>query len=70
MGRRTLFPYGQCKQYSMIGNLSTTLAARLVVISEDALFELTLSAALGAGMARLEPGLKALQGGEDATQNH
>src|SRR5262249_12249852 len=38
--------------------------------SEDALFELTLSAALGAGMARLELGLKALQGEEDATQNH
>ncbi|HEY6208607.1 MAG TPA: hypothetical protein VIW28_06085 [Gemmatimonadales bacterium] len=32
--------------------------------SEDAIFELTLSAALGAGMARLERGLAAL-GGRD-----
>lgn len=38
--------------------------------SEDAIFELTLSAALGAGMARLEQGLKALQGEGDETQNH
>ncbi len=30
--------------------------------SEDAIFEITLSAALGAGLARLERGLKALQG--------
>ena len=30
--------------------------------SEDALFEITLSAALGAGLARLECGLSALQG--------
>ncbi len=30
--------------------------------SEDAIFELTLSAALGAGMARLERGLAALKG--------
>ena len=36
---------------------------------EDAIFELTLSAALGAGMARLEIGLSALQGEDDATQN-
>ncbi len=30
--------------------------------SEDAIFEITLSAALGAGMARLESGLEALKG--------
>lgn len=32
--------------------------------SEDAIFEITLSAALGAGMARLERGLAALRGDE------
>jgi len=32
--------------------------------SEDAIFEITLSAALGAGMARLERGRAALKGGE------
>lgn len=37
--------------------------------SEDAIFELTLSAALGAGMARLEIGLSALKGENHATQN-
>jgi alkylhydroperoxidase family enzyme len=31
--------------------------------SEDAIFELTLCAALGAGMARLERGMAAMQGG-------
>ena len=31
--------------------------------SEDAIFEITLSAALGAGIARLERGLAALRGG-------
>jgi len=31
-------------------------------LSEDAIFEITLSAALGAGMARLECGLAALKG--------
>lgn len=36
--------------------------------SEDAIFELTLSAALGAGMARLERGLAAMKGGVDAAQ--
>ena len=36
--------------------------------SEDAIFEITLSAALGAGMTRLERGLAALKGGTDATQ--
>lgn len=34
--------------------------------SEDAIFEVTLSAALGAGMERLERGLRALEGGSDA----
>ena len=34
---------------------------------EDVIFELTVSAALGAGMARLKSGLSALTGGEDAT---
>lgn len=32
--------------------------------SEDAIFEITVSAALGAGMGRLERGLAALQGGK------
>jgi alkylhydroperoxidase family enzyme len=36
--------------------------------SEDAIFELTLSAALGAGMARLERSLAALKGGKNAAQ--
>ena len=35
--------------------------------SEDALFEITLSAALGAGMARLEQGLAALKDDIDLT---
>lgn len=43
-------------------------ALRNAGYSEDALFELTLSAALGAGMVRLERGLIALKGGKDATQ--
>jgi len=38
--------------------------------SEDALFELTLSAALGAGMARLASGLRALKGDDDASESH
>ncbi len=41
-------------------------ALRGVGYSEDEIFELTLSAALGAGMARLECGLAALRGGHDA----
>ena len=41
-------------------------ALRRVGYSEDEIFELTLSAALGAGMARLECGLAALKGGQDA----
>jgi hypothetical protein len=36
--------------------------------SEDAIFELTLSAALGAAMIRMERGLAALKGDIDATQ--
>ncbi len=36
--------------------------------SEDAIFEITLSAALGAGMARLERGLAALKGAEDEAE--
>jgi alkylhydroperoxidase family enzyme len=36
--------------------------------SEDAIFEITLSAALGAGLARLERGLAALKGAADATE--
>ena len=35
---------------------------------DDAIFEITLSAALGAGMTRLERGLAALKGGTDASQ--
>ncbi len=41
---------------------------RNVGYSEDAIFEITLSAALGAGMVRLECGLAALKGGTDADQ--
>jgi alkylhydroperoxidase family enzyme len=33
--------------------------------SEDAIFEITLCAALGAGLARLERGLAALKGGKE-----
>ena len=36
--------------------------------SEDAIFEVTLCAALGAGMERLKRGMKALEGGIDAAQ--
>ena len=36
--------------------------------SEDALFEITLSVAIGAGKARLERGLAALKGAPDAAQ--
>lgn len=39
-------------------------ALRKAGYSEDAIFEITLSAALGAGMARLERGLAALEGDE------
>ena len=35
--------------------------------SEDAIFEITLCAALGAGIGRLERGLSALKGSQDAT---
>ncbi len=35
-------------------------------LSEDAIFELTLCAALGAGMVRLERGMAAMKGGDDA----
>ena len=35
--------------------------------SEDAIFEITLCAALGAGIGRLERGLAALKGSQDAT---
>jgi alkylhydroperoxidase family enzyme len=36
--------------------------------SEDAIFEITLSAALGAGRARLERGLAALKGEKDEAE--
>jgi hypothetical protein len=36
--------------------------------SEDAIFEITVSAALGAGMIRLERGLAAMKGDTDAAQ--
>jgi alkylhydroperoxidase family enzyme len=39
-----------------------TEALRQAGYSEDAIFEITLSAALGAGMARLERGLAVLKG--------
>jgi alkylhydroperoxidase family enzyme len=38
--------------------------------SEDAIFEITLSAALGAGMARLNSGLAALKGENNAPQKN
>lgn len=41
-------------------------ALQRVGYSEDAIFELTLSAALGAGLIRLERGLIALKGDKDA----
>jgi alkylhydroperoxidase family enzyme len=43
-------------------------ALRNAGYSEDAIFEITLSAAIGAGKARLEQGLTALKGGPDAAQ--
>ncbi len=43
-------------------------ALRNAGYSEDAIFEITLSVALGAGQARLERGLAALKGAPDATQ--
>ena len=41
-------------------------ALREAGYSEDAIFEITLSAALGAGLARLERGLAALKGDNNA----
>ncbi len=41
-------------------------ALRRAGYSEDAIFEMTVSAALGAGMIRLERGLAALKGDTDA----
>ncbi len=41
-------------------------ALRNAGYSEDAIFELTLSAVIGAGQARLERGLAALKGAADA----
>jgi alkylhydroperoxidase family enzyme len=43
-------------------------ALRRTGYDEDAIFEITLSAALGAGMTRLERGLAALKGDTDASQ--
>jgi alkylhydroperoxidase family enzyme len=43
-------------------------ALRNAGYSEDAIFEMTLSVAIGAGQARLERGLAALKGGADAAQ--
>jgi hypothetical protein len=37
--------------------------------SEDAIFEITLCASMGAGLARLERGLTALKGGQHAPAN-
>lgn len=45
-------------------------ALRAAGYSEETIFELTVSAALGAGMARLERGMAALKGVVDATQNN
>jgi alkylhydroperoxidase family enzyme len=44
-------------------------ALRRAGYSEDAIFEITVSAALGAGMTRLERGLAALKGDTNAAQN-
>ena len=44
------------------------VALRTAGYSEDAIFEITLSTALGAGLARLERGLEALKGDKDAAQ--
>ncbi len=43
-------------------------ALRIAGYDEDAIFELTLSAALGAGMVRLEQGMAALKGETHAHQ--
>jgi alkylhydroperoxidase family enzyme len=43
-------------------------ALRRAGYSEDAIFEITVSAALGAGIARLERGLAALKGDTNAAQ--
>jgi alkylhydroperoxidase/carboxymuconolactone decarboxylase family protein YurZ len=43
-------------------------ALRNAGYSEEAIFEMTLSAAIGAGQARLERGLAALKGVQDAAQ--
>lgn len=43
-------------------------ALRNAGYSEDAIFEMTLSVAIGAGQARLERGLTALKGAPDAAQ--
>jgi hypothetical protein len=43
-------------------------ALRKAGYGEDAIFEITLSAALGAGMTRLERGLAALKGDTGASQ--
>ncbi len=43
-------------------------ALRRAGYSEDAIFEITVSAALGAGMIRLERGLAAMKGDTDAAQ--
>jgi len=40
-------------------------ALRQAGYSEDAIFEITLSTALGAGLARLERGLAALKGNQE-----
>jgi hypothetical protein len=37
--------------------------------SEDAIFEITLCAAMGAGLARMERGLALLKGGDNASDN-
>ena len=44
-------------------------ALRRAGYTEDAIFEISLSAALGAGMTRLERGLAAMKGDTDAAQN-
>jgi hypothetical protein len=43
------------------------VALRAAGYDEDAIFEITLSIALGAAMTRLEQGLRALEGNADAS---
>ena len=45
-------------------------ALRDIGYSEDAIFELTISAALGAGIARFDRAMAAMKGGANATEKY